>query len=114
VAALPLFHSKSVDTFMRPQLASEHRRRRPLLDVSRRSQPAAEAKRLTRSLKAAVGVGSVIQGEAISLNGVVGMFLMLLAAGGCLFADQITIVMARRSNRIGPRLAEGAKKSFEP
>jgi drug/metabolite transporter (DMT)-like permease len=38
----------------------------------------------------AVGVGGVIAGEMITLQSVSGMVLMLAAAAGCLFADQIT------------------------
>jgi drug/metabolite transporter (DMT)-like permease len=38
----------------------------------------------------AVAVGAVVAGEAITLQSVIGMALMMLAAGGCLFADQIS------------------------
>jgi drug/metabolite transporter (DMT)-like permease len=37
----------------------------------------------------AVGVGALLAGEAITLQGIIGMMLMMLAAAGCLFADQI-------------------------
>lgn len=37
----------------------------------------------------AVGVGAVLVGEVITLHSVAGMIMMMLAAGGCLFADRI-------------------------
>jgi drug/metabolite transporter (DMT)-like permease len=38
----------------------------------------------------AVGVGALLAGETISVQSICGMALMLAAAAGCLFADQIT------------------------
>nr|WP_250812606.1 EamA family transporter [Neorhizobium tomejilense] len=42
----------------------------------------------------AVSVGALLAGETITVLGVAGMVLMLLAAGGCLFADQLTNLLS--------------------
>ena len=45
----------------------------------------------------AVGVGALLAGEAITLQSVTGMILMILAAGGCLFADRLeSLLLAAR------------------
>jgi drug/metabolite transporter (DMT)-like permease len=46
----------------------------------------------------AVGVGAFLAGESIILLGITGMILMLMAAGGCLFAEQLTILFSRPRN----------------
>jgi drug/metabolite transporter (DMT)-like permease len=46
----------------------------------------------------AVGVGAFLAGESIILLGITGMTLMLMAAGGCLFAEQLTILFSRPRN----------------
>lgn len=43
----------------------------------------------------AVAVGALLAGEGVTLLGITGMILMLLAAGGCLFADQLTALFCR-------------------
>ncbi len=40
----------------------------------------------------AVAVGALLAGEAVTPLGITGMILMLLAAGGCLFADKLAVL----------------------
>jgi len=62
----------------------------------------------------AVGVGALLADEAISLQGVFGMALMLLAAAGCLFADQISTVMTSRKTEPGLASRTGGRSDASP
>ncbi|CDZ30716.1 EamA family transporter [Neorhizobium galegae] len=44
----------------------------------------------------AVAVGAILAGETVTFQSITGMILMMLAAGGCLFADRIGAVVLMR------------------
>lgn len=46
----------------------------------------------------AVAAGAILAGEAVTFQSMTGMILMMLAAGGCLFADQIGAFFRVRKN----------------
>ncbi len=52
----------------------------------------------------AVGVGTLLAGETITPVGVTGMILMLMAAGGSLFAEQLTTLFSP-ARKVKPEIA---------